>query len=158
MVATVEVENDYEIERNKPMPSKNHGITQANLTFLLMTNYRKKFRLMSEVSLQIDGWDFTPDIAIFEPQTVDYRNDEIRMQELPLGVIEILSPTQSLQDLSDKAYRYMENGVKSCWIVIPNFKSIYVFSLPDDYEVFAGTETLHDTVLNISLPLTEVFN
>lgn len=157
MLATVEVENDYEIERNKPMPSKNHGITQTRLIVALAKRIDTS-GLLSEVSLSLNGWDSTPDIAIFEPQTVDYRNDEIRMQELPLGVIEILSPTQSLQDLSDKAYRYMENGVKSCRIVIPNFKSIYVFSSPDDYEAFAGTETLQDTVLNISIPLTEVFN
>jgi Uma2 family endonuclease len=41
-------------------------------------------------------------------------NDKIRMEMPPLGVIEILSPTQTLNDLTDKAISYFAHGVKSC--------------------------------------------
>ena len=40
----------YEIERGKPMPSKNHGIIQSNLSGLFYVNYRKQYRFMSEVA------------------------------------------------------------------------------------------------------------
>jgi hypothetical protein len=47
--------------------------------------------------------------------------------------------------------------VKSCWIVLPSLANIYVFSSPDDYNIFRATEILHDDTLDISFPLEEVF-
>jgi hypothetical protein len=41
--------------------------------------------------------------------------------------------------------------------VFPPLANIYVFSSPDDYEIYRPHETLEDKVLNISLPLKEVF-
>lgn len=39
------IENEisqYELERNKPVPSKNHSIVQGNLIFELKTRYKKR--------------------------------------------------------------------------------------------------------------------
>jgi Uma2 family endonuclease len=74
-----------------------------------------------------------------------------------LCVVEILSPTQSLQSLIDKAYKYFALGVQSCWLVIPSLKNIYVFADKDNYQIFRDTETLTDAKLNISFPLADVF-
>jgi hypothetical protein len=37
MIETTVLENTYEKERNKPMPSKNHGKIQSNVLFQLMS-------------------------------------------------------------------------------------------------------------------------
>jgi Uma2 family endonuclease len=84
-------------------------------------------------------------------------NDKIRMEMPPLGVIEILSPTQTLNDLTDKAISYFAHGVKSCWLVLPTLSTIYVFSASSQFEAFVQDELVKDKVLNIELPLTEVF-
>lgn len=35
---------DYEIERDKPIPSKNHSMIQGKIAFELTLRYRKKLR------------------------------------------------------------------------------------------------------------------
>ncbi|GEM_PF-6170491 len=77
--------------------------------------------------------------------------------KFPLCVIEILSPTQSLNELTTKAKGYFQHGVQSCWIVLPTMSNIYVYSSPSEYDIFRATETLVDSKLNISFPLVEVF-
>jgi len=158
MVTMVETQNAYELERNKPMPSKNHGIIQANLLFSLMTKYRGEKRFISELSLELEDWLSTPDICIYPKLPIDINNDEIRMEMPPFGIIEILSPTQTLNDLTDKAISYFSHGVKSCWLVLPTLSTIYVFSGPRQFEAFVQDEVVKDKVLNIELPLTEVFS
>lgn len=153
--ATDEI-SSYELERNKPMPSLNHGSIQFNLAIELAP-YKNKYRFASELSLDLSDWPSVPDISIYPKMELDMKNDVIAMKEPPLGVIEILSPSQSLSELTTKASGYFAHGVQSCWIVLPSLANIYVFSSPDDYAIFRATETLHDEQLDISFPLEEVF-
>jgi Uma2 family endonuclease len=158
MMTAGEVQTIYEIERNKPMPSKNHGKIQSRIVFGLMSRYQNVYSFISELSLELGDWLCTPDISLYPNEPLDVTDDEIRMTKAPLGVIEILSPTQTLNDLTDKALRYFENGVKSCWLVLPTLKTIYVFSGAQQYEAFVQDEVVLDKELNIELPLTEVFS
>lgn len=139
------------------MPSVAHSIVQINIGTELNNRYRKQYRSMSELSLELEGWKSVPDIAIYPFFEMDFRHDEIRKTEPPLCAIEILSATQGILELSDKANQYFEYGVKSCWIIIPQFKTVYVFSSADHYDTFVGEEMLKDGVLGVELPLGEVF-
>ena len=154
--ASSEISN-YELERNKPMPSLNHGTIQANLIFAIMALYRNKYKVVSELALNLGTWPSVPDISILPKAEMDLRNDEISVKTAPLCAIEILSPTQNLSELTTKAFDYFQNGVKSCWIVLPTMANIYVYSSPDEYEIFRATETLVDKKLDISFPLADVF-
>ncbi len=139
------------------MPSLNHGSIQANLIFEIKLKYKDKYRIVSELSLDLSEWPSVPDISIYPKMELDMKNDVIAMKEPPLGVIEILSPSQSLADLTAKAVGYFEHGVQSCWIVLPSLSNIYVFSSPDEYQIFRASETLEDEKLGISFSLEEVF-
>ena len=150
-------ETDYETERNKPMPSKNHGVIQNNLTGLFFMNYRKSYRFISEISIELDAWKSVPDLAIFEKMDIDFIHDEIRMTDIPLGIIEILSPTQGIQELNDKAERYFFYGVKSAWLVIPSMKTIAIYQSPYEFELFKQG-IARDNVLDIEVDLKEVFS
>jgi Uma2 family endonuclease len=148
--------SDYELERHKPMPSINHGSIQANLVIELAV-FRKQYRITSEVSLDLGSLQAVPDISIFEKMAIDTKNDTISMKTPPLCAIEIISPSQSFTELLTKAYAYFNHGVKSCWLVLPGVDNIYVFSQPDNYQIFKSDNTLHDSILNISIPLAEIF-
>jgi Uma2 family endonuclease len=150
--------SQYEQERGKPMPSKLHGYVQSKLISNLDQSYGDKYTLFSELSLQLNTWDSVPDVSIFPIMNIDYSQDEIKVTEPPLCAIEILSPSQSMQELISKARRYFSYGVKSCWLVIPGLKNIYVFSSPTDYQIFRDTETLHDPVIDVRLELSKVFS
>lgn len=99
-----------------------------------------------------------PDLSILPKLTPDFRNDVTTVTEPPLGVIEIISPSQTLNQLVAKAEAYFAHGVKSCWLVLLPLTNIYVFSSPDDYQIFREHEVLKDEVLGIELPLKEVFS
>lgn len=151
------VKSDYELERGKPMPSKNHGIIQGKITFLLMLHYSGKYEFASEVNVMINERVKVPDIAIFDDIQYTPGYDEINVTEIPVGVIEILSPKQSMADLIAKSYEYFTAGVKSYWLVLPDLKSIYVYHAPNEYEAYVKTGMLKDIRLNIELDIAKIF-
>jgi len=148
---------EYETERNKPTPSLNHSAIQINLGAELRNRYKDRYRLVSELSLELSDWPSVPDICIYPKMPLNLKKDVITMTLPPLCAIEIISPSQSVDELSAKAQKYFEHGVQSCWIVIPAFANIYVFSSSDEYEIFRATETLRDLKMDIAIPLKEVF-
>jgi Uma2 family endonuclease len=151
------IASEYEAERNKTTPSFNHSMVQGNLITELNNQYRTKYSFASELSLELADWPSVPDISILPKAKLDFQNDQIRVYEAPLCAIEIISPSQSLNELTDKAREYFNHGVKSCWLVMLPLTSICVFSSPSTYEIFRSNQTLKDTVLDINLPLKEVF-
>jgi Uma2 family endonuclease len=155
--AVLPILSEYEIERGKPMPSRLHAIVQKRLIVYLSIHYDGKYEFLPELALDTPGQKSIPDIAIDEYAPIDFSQDEIKQKEPPLGTIEILSPTQILQILLDKTNEYFSFGVKSCWVVIPPLKSIYVFKAPNDYKVFSHDDILRDPNLNIEVPLGVIF-
>lgn len=155
----VAIKSDYEIERGKPTPSKLHGALEANISFLLKANYRDKYRTFVELTILLpSGKGGTPDITIYPTMEIDWQKDEIKVKESPLGVIEILSPTQNIQEILDRKPQYFKLGVKSLWLIIPTFKTIYIYFNENEYDTFADEDILEDKNLNITLPLKEIFS
>ncbi len=157
METATEALSQYEIERGKPMPSKLHAFIQARLVTELSNRYQERYSSLSELSLELSTGRATPDIAIYPPMEIDFFHDEIRMTEPPLCAIEILSPTQGIHEILARAPKYFAGGVQSFWVVIPPFKTIYVFSDAETYDTFADKAVLHDKKTGIELPLTEIF-
>lgn len=157
METLVATQSEYELERGKPMPSLNHGSIQLNTGAALLSRYRNKYRFTSETSLELDGWPTTPDILIFPPLALNLRADKIKVKEPPLGIIEILSPTQNLNDLVDKADQYFAHGVKSCWIILPSMEGVAIYSEPGKYAFYTESDVAKDTVLGIEIPVRELF-
>lgn len=153
----LEISSIYELERNKPMPSKLHSIVQMNLGFELKTNYNTKFDIFSELSLEFIGGDVVPDICLYHKGSLSFIEDEIRINTPPILAIEILSPTQNLQELLTKSSKYFQNGVISYWLVIPPLRSVHIFTSPQDYEVYKKHDILKDELLNIEIDLEKVF-
>lgn len=147
--------SDYEADRRKPMPSKNHVFIQTNLTGILYA-YRKQYRIATEIRIDINGLDYTPDVCIYPLIPFDSRHDEIRMTELPITAIEILSPTQSVEELVAKFEVYFGAGIRSGWLVQPALQTIFRLT-PDQKIAVFHDELLIDPITNIELNLSEVF-
>ena len=69
--------------------------------------------------------------------------DESKLDELgccgaPDMIVEVLSPSTTKKDVTEKFALYEENGVKEYWIVHPKEKAINVFLLQDDGKYNAG--------------------
>ena len=78
----------------------------------------------------IGATEYIPDIAVYPWRKVDYTHgDEIRVEEIPLLIIEILSPTQKALELYDNAQNaYLPAGVPSVWIVQPLAHTVAVLT------------------------------
>ncbi len=120
------IRSEYEIERGKPMPSRNHAALQSNLIYYLRLRYNQTHTILSELSLKLnqDEQKTVPDVTIYARPPYYSTADQITVAEVPDTTIEILSPTQGLAELTDKVEYYLAAGVKSCWIVLPGFRSV----------------------------------
>jgi Uma2 family endonuclease len=156
LLEVVDEETEYFLERGKYMPSKNHSRLEGRIFQAVSNSHNDQIETFIELSLNLPTGRVTPDLAFYEPTPSDWLEDEIRVSEPPLGVVEIVSPRQSNQDLIDKLDIYFGAGVKSCWIVIPTFKMINVFHSKHDYKTFMQDE-LYDEKLDIRLDLKVVF-
>lgn len=161
LITDIVVENpgvsQYELERHKPMPTLIHGAIQANLTFELKLNYGNQFRIVSEVTLDTKPDGSTPDLVLYPASALDFKNDPSRRTDAPLLCIEIQSPSQSTKDMTQKLEPYFSFGIKSCWIIVPEFKAMFVYDSPYHYGFFHETDLLKDKTLGIEIDVSKVF-
>jgi Uma2 family endonuclease len=165
---------DYDeiLAEEREMPSKRHSLTQTNLTVLLGNDER--FSTFVELSFDTSAIDLSqfglknqdemvPGISVYlesPPMVDDPGEDEVRVAKMPDLVIEVLSPTQSLNELLKKIKAYFALGVKSCWLVIPALEAIRVCSHQlQYYKNFDMNQggTVDDEVMDIHLPIQKVF-
>lgn len=155
--------NTYSRERGKPIPSLKHSLLQSELIFLQKKENSEKFTIASELSLDFMPKDATPDICIYPKMEIDMNSEEdvVKMTEPPLTTIEILSPTQLLNNVISKIRQiYFTNGVQSSWVIIPSMKAVVLY-LPghdlDGYQLFKSGE-MNDPVTGIKLNVKDIFN
>ena len=153
--AVLENAQAYEQERGKPMPSENHAIAQMNLGIELAKH--KGFRVMSELSLELNGHPFTPDLSVYPRQPVDFRHDRVHLTEPPITVVEILSPTQGSLPVMDKVEAYLQNGVKSCWVVNPPQRAITVYTPDGGLKTFVEGQ-VKDPATGLTADMDAVFS
>ena len=99
----------------------------------------------------------TPDIVVYPQRALNFINESAKQAEPPLLTIEIQSPSQSNEEMIEKAIQYFGFGVKSCWIVFPAMKGVAVYSSPEQYVFFQQEDVLKDPTLGIEIELFKVF-
>ncbi|MBI4662636.1 MAG: Uma2 family endonuclease [Verrucomicrobia bacterium] len=153
--AVLETPQTYEEERGKPMPSKNHGIVQSNLVIEFARH--KEYRVISELSLVLNGRQLTPDLSVYPRGPVDFRHDDIRLTDPPLVAVEIPSPTQGSQEVMDKVEAYLQSGVKTCWVVNPPQRTVTIYT-PDGVLKSFVEGLVKDPATGLTADLEAVFS
>ncbi len=163
---------DWQIEHevSDDMSSWNHGFVQTRLVKYLPEEDR--FTTNMEVSLDISSLDLTkfdlkakeelkPDVCLYPAQRrgLCKPRDILKMSEMPLLAIEILSPRQGMDDILAKFQVYFALGIKSCWLVVPAIEVITVYSAVDNFKSFdKGDQEVVDEVLNVRIPVGKIFS
>jgi Uma2 family endonuclease len=136
-------------------PSYHHAYLSSNLIAAL--HQFKTYSVFSELTLQIEGKDYIPDVCLYIKKPMNFAGGDIlRMTELPLLAIEVLSPTQGTQEIIDKFKIYFAAGIKSCWLIIPPAQTVVVYASSEQAKTFSSGELIDD-VMSIQLPLKEIF-
>jgi len=135
-------------------PSYHHSYLAGKIIAAL--SRLDEYSVFSELTLQTDK-DYVPDISLYKKRKINFKSgDIIKMTEMPLLIIEILSPSQGVQEILDKFKICFEAGIKSCWLVIPVTESVTVYSSMENAETFYK-DNINDKILNIQIPINEIF-
>ena len=158
-----ELVNEIEPEESVDMGSLNHSAIQVNLAYLLKR--LGTFSVYTELSLDPSGLDknrykfreeIKPDVCIYPKRGLSRPYDILKMAEMPLLAIEILSPKQGLQEIVEKIDAYFALGVRSCWLIDPTTAIVVVYRTLDEHKVFSSGEVV-DEIIGIGLPFAEIF-
>ena len=150
------LDEEYEQERGKPLPSLNHGVVQAKLSFALISAYQDQYLVGSEITLATEP-PLTPDLIVSSERQLDWLRDEIRVAEAPLTVFEIVTPSQSINEFIPRIESYFRFGVKSVWLVHPPFKQVVIFRPDKELQVYNEGEVV-DRALGFKIALSEIFS
>ena len=147
------------------MGSFNHSAVQANLAYLLKRI--GTFTVTVELSLDSSSLDkslfathdeLIPDLCVYPQRELVKSDDILRMTEMPIIAIEVLSFRQFASTLIEKFKAYFALGIQSCWLVDPLTQSIHVYASIDQWHTLGIEDELVLDDLGVRFPVAEVFS
>ena len=148
MFATEET-TDFSTEE---MPTLNHSFVCSEI--LAQLYKQQTLRPLPELTLAIEK-GITPDISVYHKEEIkpNFLEDITRYEKLPILAIEIISPSQNVQDLLEKAKMMLQAGVRTVWTVEPFSNTIFVTDK-------SGTRRFHNAKVesdNITVDFAQIF-
>ncbi len=135
-------------ERN--LGEKEHSLIQRYLTFLFMLNRAEwGVEVFPELRTQVAARNFrVPDILVVRQGESFQRY----LTRPPLIAVEILSPEDSLRKIQEKAAQYRHFGIENIWIIDPEPRLAYRYTV-------TGLEEVHEAELSVAqTPIRVVLN
>lgn len=134
------------------MPSLNHSYICAQVMRQLLQD--DSIQPLPELTLDIDN-GLTPDISVFKKEKIqpNFFEDILKVKDLPILAIEIISSSQSIQSILEKSKLLVNSGVKTVWTVEPYGRSIFVINKE-------GKKLFHEDIVEsegIKVDFTRVF-
>lgn len=112
-------------ERKENMPSLNHSYVCLQIMKQLIRN--ETMEPLPELTLDI-GNGLTPDISVFPKAKIkpNWFHDVPRFRDKPAVAIEIISSSQTIQEVLQKAAQLVSAGVAAVWTIEPYSRSVFV--------------------------------
>ena len=112
-------------KQDKDMPSLNHSYICLQILRQLLQN--ENVEPLPELTLDIAN-GLTPDISIFPKEQIhpNFFRDVSKFQQMPVLAIEVISSSQTIEELLEKAAQLIQAGVKAVWTIEPHSRSVFV--------------------------------
>lgn len=157
-------EGNYEFVRGRIIPKlsmKQNEIFIAsflNRLFIQTISFRRGDELLPETDSYVDGVrKRVPDLTYFttEQKQAIRRGERVNT----LFAIEILSDSESHEDVLDKLQDYFDGGAQLVWYIVPNRQRIYAYTSPEILKVYKGTDviTASPVVSDLQFTVAEMF-
>ena len=120
------LENDKQNDKqDEEMPSLNHSYICLQILRQLLQN--EKVEPLPELTLDIAN-GLTPDISIFPKEHIhpNFFRDVSKFQQMPVLAVEVISSSQTIEELLEKAAQLIQAGVKVVWTIEPHSRSVFV--------------------------------
>jgi Uma2 family endonuclease len=101
-----------------------------------------------------------PDVSVLSMERMLATDVDGYVEGAPELAIEVVSPSDSAEDLEIKIEQYLHSGAKQVWVLYPKTKRIHVFRASSQPTVLDETQSLEggDLLPGFSMKVAEVFN
>ena len=129
-----------------PMPptSVEHGYISANLSSLLHLYVREKQLgrvIISDTGFRVGEQVLIPDIAFLANARIP--DNLSKASPIPPDLaVEVVSPTDVLNRVEEKAFTYLEAGTQLVWVLKPRSKTVAVYRSETDITLLTRNDTL----------------
>ena len=146
-----------------PMPptSLEHGDISMSLISLL-NMYVRENQLgrvyMSDTGFRVGERVLMPDVAFISTDQLPV--DRSKASPVPPDLaVEVVSPTDKLYQVEEKAFAYLEAGTQLVWVIKPRSKTVMVYRSEIDITVLTRNDTLNgeEVVKGFSCQVAELF-
>lgn len=112
--------------RSNMSPKQLYIVKNLNRRFAQTQAYANGAELIAEVDqLTAPLQQRRPDLSFWSAKRIETGEESVSE-----FIIEIISPTDKLEDVEDKLHEYFEAGVKVIWQIRPRTQSVHVYTSP----------------------------
>ncbi len=100
------------------------------------------------------------DVAYFDRNVVLSESGETTLVAgAPIFAIEIMSPSDRIEDIDEKLAEYLAHGVQLVWVISPKFRTVTVYRPGSEPELFNVRETISAApeLPGFECPVAELF-
>ncbi len=118
-------------------PSERHGLIAAFITIEIGIYLRKHNigRVSVESAYRMPGDEHNarlPDVAFTSHERAAPVVEEGYVPQMPDLAVEVASPSNTLQELREKAEYYLQNGAQTVWVVHPGKQTVDIYTASGD--------------------------
>jgi len=101
-----------------------------------------------------------PDVSVLSVERIRATDADDYVEGAPELAVEVVSPSDSAEDLEVKVEQYLHSGSKQVWVVYPSTKRIHVFKPDRKATVLDETQTLDagDSLPGFSMKVADLFS
>lgn len=167
MELALDAEKSYEIVNGVPeekeMPGARHGMIAARLLVRLggFVEANQLGVAFTEVNFNLGRNERIPDLSFVAADRIPAAGIPEGVWQIPPDLaIEVISPNDLHEKVSNKVLEYLEAGVKQVWIVSPEIRTVTIFRSMEQVQVFSGDRVLEspDLLPGFHCPLAEIFS
>jgi Uma2 family endonuclease len=100
-----------------------------------------------------------PDISVLSRERIRAANLDSYFDGAPELAVEVVSPSDSAEDLEIKTKQYLQSGARQVWILYPKTQTVHVFSSGAAALILDRDQTLEggDLLPGFSVPVASLF-
>lgn len=146
-------------------PGEEHGVVSTNIVlsvgaFVRERNLGRVYSGDTGFVLDPAGTVRGPDVAFVSSERLAGRPITRKwVPGAPDLAIEIVSPSDSAEDIEDKIHDYFQAGTREVWYLYPARRTVHVYSSPTEVKILAESDTLGggDVIPGFATPVAALF-
>jgi Uma2 family endonuclease len=146
-----------------PPPKSAHSLTALAVLEALLPYWRENplGRAIPEAGYVLSQEPLTirqPDVSVLSKARIEVTEEDSYFEGAPELAVEVVSPSDSAEDLEIKVRQYLSSGAQQVWVLYPKTRDVHVFQ-SDRYVVLKSDQVLEggDLLPGFSIKVSDLF-